>query len=257
MSPGAPRPPEDGPAAGAGAGRTLLLVAIAPLLVPGDPLDQDLSVALQAPGGGHLLGTDEFGRDVLLRILAGTRTAVISSVIVVLVSLGVGIVIGTAAAILPRPVGALLSGLTSLTLGIPGIIVAICIIGALGPGRRNLVIALSCVGWSWYARLAERHAAHLRSSRFVQAARVAGAGPGRVLASHVAPHVLRGLLVVACLDVGYVLLAIAGLGFLGLGAQQPAPDLGLMLRDGQASSWTRRGCCWPRRPRCCWWCCPS
>lgn len=211
----------------------LVAVTIAPVLMPGDPLDQNLHEALRGPGGGHLLGTDDYGRDVLLRLLAGTRTVVFAAIVVVAVSWTVGLVVGTAAGIGPRWVAGPLSGVISLVLGIPGIIVAIAIIGALGPGVRNTVFALCLVGWAGYGRLAEQHAAQLRVGRFVRAARVAGAGTPRVLRDHVLPHVARGLVVVACLDVGYVVLAMAALGFMGLGAQQPDPDLGLMLRSGQ------------------------
>lgn len=211
----------------------LTAVTLAPVLVPGDPLDQHLHDALAAPGGGHLLGTDDFGRDVLLRLLSGTRTVVFAALAVVAVSWTVGLLVGTAAGLAPRRIGGVLSGAISLVLGIPGIIVAIAIIGALGPGVRNTMLALCLVGWAWYARLAEQHAAQLRRVRFVRAARVAGAGTPRLLRDHVVPHVARGLAVVACMDVGYVVLAMAALGFMGLGAQQPDPDLGLMLRDGQ------------------------
>ena len=113
------------------------------------------------------------------------------------------------------------------------IVVAIAVVGALGPGTRNIVVAFALTGWSWYARLAEEQARQLLADRVVAVARVAGVPAWRCVTGHVIPHAFRRLLVVACLDVGWIVVAIAGLGYLGLGAQPPAPELGQMMLDGQ------------------------
>lgn len=211
----------------------LAAVVALPALLGGDPLDQQLSLSLGSPGFGHLAGTDEYGRDVFLRVVHGARASVLVALAVVGISVAVGLLFGAGVALLPRLLRPAGTSVIDLVLGVPGIVVAIAIVGALGPGVRNVVVALAAVGWAWYARLTEEHTRDLLRSRFVDAALVAGVSPARVLATHVLPHVTRRLVVVACLDVGYAILAVAGLGFLGLGAQEPAPDLGLMLRSAQ------------------------
>jgi len=211
----------------------LVIVTLAPAVVGGDPLNQELTNALQGPSPHHLLGTDEYGRDVLARVVHGTRTSMYASLAVVGIALLGGIVIGSLAAAVPSHGGRTISLLTDFFLGIPGVIVAIAIVGALGPGTRNLIVAFAITGWAWYARLAEEHARQLLSGRVVTVARVSGVPAWRCVSGHVIPHVFRRLLVVACLDVGWVVLAIAGLGYLGLGAQPPAPELGQMISDGQ------------------------
>lgn len=212
----------------------VLLAVLAPWLTGGDPLQQRLPEALQGPSGAHWWGTDEFGRDVLLRALHGARASVLTALVVVALSFGAGVLLGGAAAVLPGWGRRLWSSALDVALGVPGIVVAIAIVGALGPGNRNVVVALSALGWAWYARLAHEQARELLTGPVVQAARVSGVRPVPLLAGHVLPHLVRRLLVVACLDVGFVVVAVAALGYLGLGAQQPAPDVGLMLRDGQS-----------------------
>lgn len=210
-----------------------LAVVVAPTVVGGDPLTQQLTEALHAPSTRFWLGTDEYGRDVLARVIDGTRTSVYAAGAVVGIALTVGLLVGSLAAVAPRPVARAVSGLVDLVLGVPGIVVAIAVVGALGPGTRNIVITFTGLGWSWYARLAQEQARQLLAGRVIAVARVAGVSSRRCVTGHVIPHVLRRLLVVACLDVGYVVLAIAGLGYLGLGARPPAPELGQMMRDGQ------------------------
>ncbi len=209
----------------------LAVVTLAPAVAGGDPLNQQLTDALQGPSSHFWLGTDEYGRDVLARVIAGTRISLYAALAVVAIALAVGIVIGSLAAAVPG--GRAISGLIDFVLGVPGVVVAIAVVGALGPGTRNIVVAFAATGWSWYARLAEEQARQLLAGRVVAVARVSGVPPWRSVTGHVIPHVFRRLLVVACLDVGWVVLAIAGLGYLGLGAQPPAPELGQMMLDGQ------------------------
>jgi peptide/nickel transport system permease protein len=211
----------------------LLVVTLAPAVAGGDPLNQQLTEALQGPSSHFWLGTDEYGRDVLARVIAGTRTSLYTSLAVVAITLAVGIVVGSLAAVVAAPGGLAISGLINFALGVPGIVIAIAVVGALGPGTRNIVIAFTATGWSWYARLSEEQARQLLAGRVVAVAQVSGVPAWRCVTGHVIPHVFRRLLVVACLDVGWVVLAIAGLGYLGLGAQPPAPELGQMLLDGQ------------------------
>lgn len=209
----------------------LLSVTLAPELVGDDPLTQHLTEALHGPSSDSWLGTDQYGRDAMARVIAGTRTSLYASMTVVIIALMVGLLMGSLAAAAPG--GWAVSSLIDFVLGIPGVVMAIAVIGALGPGTKNIVIAFAALSWSWYARLAEEQARQLLGGRVVAVAQVAGVPTWRCVVSHVIPHVARRLLVVACLDVGWVVLAIAGLGYIGLGAQPPAPELGQMMRDGQ------------------------
>lgn len=208
-------------------------VALAPRLDSTDPLAQRLSDALQPPSWQHPLGTDPYGRDELARVLAGTQRSVLAALVVVVIGFSVGILMGTLTAAAPRPLRRLLTGVVDVGLGVPSVVVGIVIIGVLGPGIRNTVVALSLLGWCWYARLAQEHAADLLAGRVVAAARVAGVPIWRNLLGHVVPHVGRRLTVVACQDIGYVILVIAGLSYLGLGDQEPKPELGQMLNIAQ------------------------
>lgn len=209
------------------------IVVLAPVVFRGDPLDQHLTEALRGPSSRALLGTDQYGRDVLARVIAGSRLSLFASLAVVGFTMIVGLVVGALAAALPGIAGRAVSVVIDIALGVPRIVVAIAVIGALGPSTRSIVIALAVLGWCWNARLAEEHARELLAGRVVVVARVSGVPTWRCVTGHVLPHVARRLVVVACLDVGWVILAIAGLGYLGLGAQQPAPELGQILRGGQ------------------------
>ena len=209
----------------------LLTVTLAPEVGGADPLSQHLKAALEGPSAHSWLGTDEFGRDVLARVIAGTRTSLYASLTVVVIAMTAGLLMGSLAA--SAPGGRAVSGLIDFVLGVTGIIVAIAVICALGPGTSNIVIAFALVSWAWYARLAEEQARQLLAGRVVAVARVAGVPTWRCVTGHVLPHLVRRLLVVACLDVGWIVLAVAGLSYLGLGAQPPAPELGQIMRDGQ------------------------
>ncbi len=208
-------------------------VIVVPSLVPGDPIAQDLARALEAPSARHPLGTDQFGRDVAVRLLIGARSSYLAAIAVVALGFVVGGLAGVAAALAPRPVKLVLDRLIDVALGLPGIVLALALVAALGGGQRNVVLALAIGIWPWYARLAREHATTLATRPFVSAARLAGRHEASIWLGHLAPHIARRLAIVAALDVGYTIVAFAGLGYLGLGSEQPAPDLGSMLRDGQ------------------------
>lgn len=211
----------------------MLIILVLPWLVPHDPIAQDLHNALQAPSLHHLAGTDQYGRDLAARMADGARrTLAMSLVVVAVASLG-GIAVGLVSAALPRIGRAVVNRTVDIALGIPALLVALAIVGALGPGQRNLVLALILGVWPWYARLARDHATSVERLPFVQAARVGGIGHMRIWAVHVAPHVVRRLLVVAALDVGYTVVAFAGMSYLSLGAAPPTPEIGVILREGQ------------------------
>lgn len=209
----------------------LLAAALGPLF--GDmAVAVDLPAILAAPGEAGVLGRDELGRDVLARVLAGAGTALWVSLLVVGLSAVAGTAIGLLAGYLGGWMDRLAGRVIDVFLAFPGILLAIALAAALGPGLGNLVLALSLMGWVGFARLARAQALSLRQREHVQAAVALGAGHGRVIARHLLPLTLAPLLVEASFGVAGVVIAEAGLSFLGLGVQPPAASWGSMIRDG-------------------------
>lgn len=193
---------------------------------PYDPLVPNLADRLEAPSASHLMGTDHLGRDVLSRVLAGTHIAVEVALIVLVVALVVGIVVGLAAGLAGGLVDEVLMRLTDLFLAFPALILAAAITFTLGASLQTTMVALATVYWPWYARIARGQVLSLREREFILAARTMGASRTRLMFRTLLPNVAPILLVQATLDVGYVMLSTAGLSFLGLGAQPPAPEWG-------------------------------
>lgn len=225
------------PAAGPAIGGTLLAgvvgaVAIGPLLATGDPDAQDLAIKLRSPSTAHWLGTDQYGRDLLLRILHGGRLSLTAAVVITATSVFLGLVVGLVAT-LPRPVGPTVTAIVDTLVALPSLVMALAVVGALGIGMRNLVIAFVIVGWPFYARLIRGFALERMNRPDIDAGWAMGFGRARLLGRHVAPATMRSVAVAATLDLGYTLAALAGFSYLGLGAQAPTAEWGLMLRDAQ------------------------
>ncbi|MBW6398381.1 ABC transporter permease [Roseomonas sp. HJA6] len=210
----------------------VLLALLGPWIVPyPDDVQGGINLAnkLQPPSWQHWFGTDEVGNDILTRVIIGAR-----------ISLLVGIGITAAAALIGVPLG-ILAGLaggrlrevimrfTDLFLSVPGLVLAIALVAALGPGIVNAMIALILVWWPGYVRLAESKALSIREEPFIEAARVAGAQRSRILWRHVLPNSLSPLIVKMSMDIGQAILAVASLGFIGLGAKPPTPEWGAMI----------------------------
>jgi ABC-type dipeptide/oligopeptide/nickel transport system permease subunit len=215
---------------------TLLLVGLAlfgPLLAPYDPNRPDFRAKLEAPSAEHWLGTDQSGRDQLSRVLDGGRRTLGTALLVLSCIFGIGLVIGTIAGMSGGIVDLVLMRLVDVLMALPSIVLAIAIVGVLGPGFENLVLALVISWWAYYARLARSYVLNARQRPDIIAARLAGIGWGRIMAGHVLPGVTSQLLIVATLDLGAMIAAIAGLSFLGLGVQPPAAEWGAMLSDAR------------------------
>lgn len=219
----------------AGLTTLVLLTAVAllaPLLAPhaaGDPIGP----SFQAPGApGAVLGTDDLGRDVLSRVLLGMRLSWLSALGVVGVSVVIGALVGLAAGVVGGWVDAVLMRFTDLALALPGPVLAIAVVVALGPGLFHTLLAVTIVWWPWYARLIRGEARALAARPHFEAARVAGAGWTRLAMRHVLPGVLPPILVAASVDLGALILTLAGLAFIGLGATPPSPELGGMASAG-------------------------
>ncbi|BBH70211.1 permease [Actinoplanes sp. OR16] len=211
----------------------LVLAMVGPWLAPHDPYRVDLSQALQAPGAGHWLGTDASGRDILSRLLAGARTTVLSSVLVVLGAALVGVVVAAIAAVGGRWVDEALMRCCDIFLSIPGMILALGIAAALGPSLRSTIIALVVALWPAFARLVRAVLRETMTSTYVESARTLGVPGRRLMWRHVLPNSLDSLYVQAALDVSGVIVLMSGLSFLGVGAQPPSADWGAMVADGR------------------------
>src|SRR3954468_16423185 len=206
---------------------------LAPLIAPYDPLAQDLATRLDPPSGAHWLGTDQLGRDILSRLLYGSRISLVIGVVVV----GVAGVFGTAVGLVAGYAGGLVEEavmrLTEIFLAFPPLILAMAIAGALGPSLTNAIIAIAAVTWAVYARLARGQVLSLRQREYVEAARSIGASRTRILLRHLLPNAVAPLLIQASFDMGSAIVSAAGLSFIGFGAQPPTPEWGVMISEGR------------------------
>jgi len=211
----------------------IVVALAAPLLAPYSPSDQDLALRLKPPGGAHWLGTDELGRDILSRLLWGARITIGIVALVSIVTAPVGLVVGCAAGYFGGWIDAALMRVTDMFLALPRLILALAFVAALGPGIGNAVLAIAIVAWPPYARVARAETIALRHAEFIEAAKLAGASPARIVLRHILPLCLPSVIVRTSLDMAGVILIAAGLGFLGLGAQSPSPEWGAMIAAGR------------------------
>jgi peptide/nickel transport system permease protein len=213
----------------------LLFAALfAPLLAPHDPITQDLGRRLLPPlTAGNLLGTDDFGRDILSRILYGSRTTLYIVLLVILTAPVAGLIIGTVAGYFGGWTDIALMRLTDIFLAFPKLILALALVAVLGPGIENAVLAIALTAWPPYARVARAETLTVRSSDYIAAVKLQGAGPIRVIWGHIIPMCLPSVIIRVTLDMAGVILTAAGLGFLGLGVQPPLPEWGLMISAGR------------------------
>ena len=214
-------------------GLLILLAALAPLLAPYGPTAPDLHNRLQPFSAEHWLGTDELGRDILSRIIYGARLTLYVVALVAIIAAPVGLLIGTAAGYAGGWLDAVLMRITDIFLAFPKLILALAFVSALGPGIENAIIAIAITSWPPYARIARAETITIRTSDFIAAVRLQGAGPVRIIWSHVVPLCTSSLIVRVTLDMAGIILTAAGLGFLGLGAQPPLPEWGAMISSGR------------------------
>ncbi len=218
---------------GAFMGLFLLLAALAPWAAPYDPLEQDLYNRLSPPSMTHPFGTDDFGRDILSRVIYGTRISLRIGVAAVMIALVAGTVIGIVAGYYGGALDQVLMRLMDLMLAFPSILLAIGIVAILGPGLDNAMIAIGVVAIPQYSRLIRASTLTVREADYVQALRALGAKDLRILMTAVLPNCLAPLIVQSTLSLATAILDAAGLSFLGLGAQPPMPEWGAMLSGGR------------------------
>jgi len=218
----------------------LLSVAFGDLFIPYSTTTMDLAHRLEPPSHIHLFGTDEFGRDVFSRVISGTKFSVMVAIIVLIVASVVGSIVGCLAGLLGAWADEILMRMTDIFLAFPALVLAIAVAATLGPSLKNALIALSIVYWPWYARLVRAQVLSLRKREYVIAARCLGVTTPHLIRRHLLPDLLPIVITQLSLEIGTVILSIAGLSFLGLGAQPPTPEWGTMIltaRQFMRESW--------------------
>ena len=221
----------------------IVLVAVfAEWIVPYDPYEQDLSIALQAPSSEHLAGTDRYGRDLLSRIVMGARASLSSTFVLVAIITVLGTTVGVIAGWRGGIVDTILMRTADVFLAFPGLVLALAVASVLGGGMQNAVIAMSAIAWPKYARLARSLVLVQKGSPYISAARLSGCGGAQLIFGHVLPNIAGTILVTSVLDIGSMMMELAGLSFLGLGAQAPTAEWGSMMSDSstliQTAPWT-------------------
>ena len=221
-------------AGGAVFGLFLLMALAAPLLSPHDLIRLNVAESLEPPSLRHWLGTDQFGRDVLARIIHGARVSMAMGVAAVTISVVLGSALGLLSGYYRGPVDLLVMRVVDVMLAFPGILLALVIIAVLGPNLASATIAVGVYGMPLFVRVVRSSTLTVRALQYVEAAQVAGSGDLRVLVRHVLPNVVTPVIVLVTLGIPAAIVAGAALSFLGLGAKPPTPDWGEMLSKGRA-----------------------
>ena len=214
----------------------LLIAAVGPWIVP-FPEDArgavHLDQKLQPPSARHWFGTDEVGTDIYTRVILGARVSLQIGLIITLVGACIGVPLGIVAGYVGGVLGDAIMRVTDVFLSVPALMLALAIVGALGPGIVNAIVALSLVWWPGYVRLVQGKTLALKALTFVEAARAVGTGRLRIVFVHILPNCVSPIVVKTSMDMGTAILAAAGLGFIGLGAQPPYPEWGAMISHGR------------------------
>ncbi len=212
----------------------VVTAALAPLLGAGAAFDQDLMQRLVPPGAAHWFGTDDLGRDIFARVVAGSRVTLLIIALVAIIVGPLGLVIGTVSGYAGGIVDLVLMRITDIFMAFPRLVLALALVAALKPGIENAILAIAVTTWPPYARIARAETITLREAEFIMAAKLQGASMFRILRRHIVPLCLSSVIVRLTLDMAGVILTAAGLGFLGLGAQPPTPEWGAMVANGRS-----------------------
>ena len=212
----------------------LLIAAFAKYLCPYDPYAQDLTLAQKAPCPEYLLGTDRYGRDMLSRVITGSTVSIYGTLILVAVITVVGTVIGILCGWRGGKTEAVLMRISDLFLAFPGLVFALAVAAVLGGGIQNAIIALAVISWPKFARLARGLTLTQKASPYLMAAKLSGSSTGKLLIKHILPNIAGPILVTAVLDIGTMMMELAGLSFLGLGVKPPMAEWGSMINDGRS-----------------------
>lgn len=214
---------------------TLLLITIfAKYICPYDPYAQDLSQAMQPPSATHLMGTDTYGRDMLSRVLIGAQTSISSTFALVAIITVFGTIVGIFCGYYGGVVDSVMMRISDICLAFPGLVFAMAVAAILNGGVQNAVIALALISWPKYSRIARSQTLSMKSLPYMQAAQLAGDSALQMILRHVLPNIVGPILVTSMLDIGTMMMEIAGLSFLGLGAQPPVAEWGSMMSSGRS-----------------------
>ena len=216
-----------------GAAAILLIVGalFSESLCPCDPYLQNLDAALEQPSAAHIFGTDRYGRDMLSRVIAGSRASIFSTFLLVAIVTAVGTSIGVFCGWARGRADDLLMRVSDLCLAFPGLVFALAVAGVLGGGLHNAVLALAAISWPKYARIARSQTLAVRETTYLKAAMLAGCSTTQLIVKHILPNIAGPILVTTMLDVGTMMMELAGLSFLGLGAKPPTPEWGSMMSE--------------------------
>lgn len=211
----------------------VFIAIFAPYLAPQNVFDADMSKAFLKPSADHWFGTDKLGRDIFSRIIYGTQVSLFMTIVIVILTAIVGAVVGILSGFFRGKVEMVLMRLSDIMLSFPGVILAIAIAGIMGGSVINTILALVVVSWAKYARLIRSAVIKIRHNDYIAAAEVNGTKTSTILWRHILPNVLPIIVITAAMDIGTMMMEIAGLSFLGFGAQPPTPEWGLMLNEGR------------------------
>ncbi|RHR45864.1 ABC transporter permease [Clostridiaceae bacterium AF18-31LB] len=219
----------------AGLAAALLLITIfAKYICPYDPYAQDLTQAMQPPSAAHLMGTDTYGRDMLSRVLIGAQTSISSTFALVAIITVFGTVVGIFCGYYGGIVDSVMMRISDVCLAFPGLVFAMAVAAILDGGVRNAVIALALISWPKYSRIARGQTLSVKNLPYMQASQMAGDSVLQMIFRHVLPNIVGPILVTSMLDIGTMMMEIAGLSFLGLGAQPPVAEWGSMMSSGRS-----------------------
>ena len=211
----------------------IVIALFAEQIAPYDPLEASLREAFQAPCKKHFFGTDALGRDVFSRVICGTRTSVFSVLLLVSMVLVAGTLLGIVAGYFGGVVDGVIMRIGDMMIAFPDLILAIAIVGILGPSLRNSMIAITAVSWTRYARLSRSLVLKIRTKTYISAAEISGTRNIDIVRKYIFPNIIPTMITTAATDIGSMMLALASLSFLGFGIQPPAPEWGYMLSEGR------------------------
>ena len=212
----------------------VLTAVLSPVIAPRDPLYAVMNDSLKAPCAEYICGADKLGRDVLSRVIFGTRSSLTMTLSLVAVVFVVGTSLGVISGFFGGAVDEIIMRISDMMISFPGLVLAIAIAGLLGPNMVNAVLAIAAVSWTKYARLSRSLVIKVKNSVFIEAAVLSGTKTHNIILRHILPNIISTMIITAASDIGTMMLELASLSFLGFGAQAPTPEWGLMLNEGRA-----------------------
>ncbi|WDF50005.1 nickel ABC transporter permease subunit NikC [Paenibacillus sp. KACC 21273] len=205
---------------------------LAPWIAPHDPVHVNLLQKLKDPSPQHLLGTDHLGRDTLSRLLYGARISLGFATVIFITSLGIGIIIGAVSGYIGGWIDSILMRLCEGIMAFPNLVLVLGVVGIFGPGLMQILLALVLVQWVYYARICRNMVVSLKQQHFITAARISGSSSWKIIYKHIIPNIQRPIIVVGTLEIGWAIMDISALSFLGLGIQPPNAEWGAMIHEG-------------------------